>query len=326
LDDISARNLACAACRQYLRQHADERLHPRQRTALGTIAEASHSEHGRAFLQHDVHGEAIVRFFLETFPGARLVPAAGLLLRVYTRWDSPALPVDRNSIVVCQEPNLPASVEAPHRNVLEMYNSTGTGYTGYHYDPLFSASSGSKALCIPSASSSCSSTDGQISPMLKATGVEEERSLNDDVDLLALNGCPGKVVCQAARMSESPNLLASSSIDNAGTIPGQSQNADEADDFDLLAMNVEQSPDFDFLAMNLSETSWHKHDGDSTSASESSASPEDGNCELSSDDDAVDELKVVVEHSKPWTTDEDAAPVPKTPLPPSRYVQGYALL
>ena len=326
MDDISARNLACAACRQYLRQHADERLHPRQRTAMGAIAAASDSEHGRSFLQHDVHGEAIVRFFLETFPGARFVPAAGLLLRVYTRWDSPALPVDRNSVVVCQESNLPASAQTPHRIVLEMYNSTGTGYTGYHYDPMFSIPGGSKAPCLPSASSSSSSTAGQISPMVKATGADEERSVNDDVDLLALNGCSGKVVRPSSRIKESTNLVASSSIDDAGTIAGHSQNADEADAFDLLAMNVEGSKDFDVLAMNLSETSWHKHDGDSTSASESTASAEDGNCELSSDDDAVDELKVVVEHSKPWTTDEDAAPVPKTPLPPSRYVQGYALL
>ena len=64
---VQRRNEACVACRQHLVLHADVSLHPVQRTDLGTIAEATDSDHDRAYLEHDTHGEAIVRFCLQYF-------------------------------------------------------------------------------------------------------------------------------------------------------------------------------------------------------------------------------------------------------------------
>ena len=60
---VQLRKEACAACRRHLIWHADVRLHPVQRTAVGTIADATDAEHHAAYLQHDTHGEAIVRLF-----------------------------------------------------------------------------------------------------------------------------------------------------------------------------------------------------------------------------------------------------------------------
>ena len=55
-------------CRAYLVNHEDERLRPRQRTETGEIAtDATDHEHDAAFLQHDVHAEPVIRFFLRHF-------------------------------------------------------------------------------------------------------------------------------------------------------------------------------------------------------------------------------------------------------------------
>ena len=59
---VQLRKKACVACRQHLIWHADVRLHPVQRTDVGTIADATDAEHHAAYLQHDTQGEAIVRF------------------------------------------------------------------------------------------------------------------------------------------------------------------------------------------------------------------------------------------------------------------------
>ena len=64
---LCARREACVACRAFLIHHEDRRLHPRRRTAFGAIADASDYEHDSSFLQHDVHAEAIMRFFLRHF-------------------------------------------------------------------------------------------------------------------------------------------------------------------------------------------------------------------------------------------------------------------
>ncbi len=135
--DVSGRRKACSACRAHLINHENEQLHPKQRTSTGAVASVSDAEHDAAFLQHDVHAEAIVRFFVEMFSGVRPLPVEGLHIGVFTRWDSPMLPAENNSVFVCQTLLLENGQRAPPTIVLEMYNNTGSGFTGYHYDPIF---------------------------------------------------------------------------------------------------------------------------------------------------------------------------------------------
>ena len=59
---VQLRKEACVACRQHLILHADVRLHPVQRTDLGTIADATDAEHHGAYLQHDTQGEQLSFF------------------------------------------------------------------------------------------------------------------------------------------------------------------------------------------------------------------------------------------------------------------------
>jgi hypothetical protein len=54
--DVNRRKTLCAANREHLKQHTDERLHPCVLTELGTRADAYQREHDRAYLQHDSHG------------------------------------------------------------------------------------------------------------------------------------------------------------------------------------------------------------------------------------------------------------------------------
>ena len=58
------RKVLCLQCRQHLVEHTNERLHPQILDAAGGRADAYQAEHNRAHLQHDLHAEAIVRFFL----------------------------------------------------------------------------------------------------------------------------------------------------------------------------------------------------------------------------------------------------------------------
>ena len=76
--NAAIRKEACKKCRAFLKAHTDERLRPRQRTATGAIADATDEEHDRAFLQHDVHAEPVVRFFLNHFKSRRKLEPCGI--------------------------------------------------------------------------------------------------------------------------------------------------------------------------------------------------------------------------------------------------------
>ena len=138
MQNSDARRKACQALRAHLLHHSNPQLHPRQRTSTGEVADVSDAEHARAFLQHDVHAEEIITTFVEQFPGSLPIPPEGLLLRVYTRWDSPTLPVESNSLVVARNIMADVSGLAEPSVAMELYNNTGNGFTGYHYDPVFS--------------------------------------------------------------------------------------------------------------------------------------------------------------------------------------------
>ena len=87
-DATRARQAACAECRRRLVTHPNWDLRPVCRTDTGTIANATDAEHAQAYLQHDIHGEEIVRFFLQHFQSDYVVEPSGIRIIVYTRFDS----------------------------------------------------------------------------------------------------------------------------------------------------------------------------------------------------------------------------------------------
>ncbi len=84
------------------------------------------------FLQHEIHSEEIVRFVLQHFRSAHSVEPRGMKIVVYTRFDGVEL--DPHSMAVSFG-RTPGHLE--ENVVLELYNSTGGGTTGVHYDPVF---------------------------------------------------------------------------------------------------------------------------------------------------------------------------------------------
>ena len=120
-----------------------------------------------AFLQTHVHGEFILKFFLRYFEQRDMVlrqlPSAGVRIHVLSRCDSDAIPVEFTD--VCQEeiPNVDED-----RLDFKLFNRTGEGVSGYHFDPIF-------VLSRESASSSSGRTL-PANPQQSATGPVLRRS------------------------------------------------------------------------------------------------------------------------------------------------------
>ena len=92
-----------------------------------------------AFLEHDRHAEASIEFFLRWFAGrcVQELPDGGIELTVYSRFDSDALPAATTRI--CRR-----SGAGPAHLPLQLclYNTTGGGISGFHYDLLLRRSGG----------------------------------------------------------------------------------------------------------------------------------------------------------------------------------------
>ena len=135
--DVAGRRAACRACRTFLNGHEDPQVRPRQRTATGAVAQVAEAVHRRAFLQHDLHAEPVMRFFLEHYGNGATLEPRGVLLTVFTRWDSAALPP--SAVVIGRSLGADAAgtagVAPPLE--LEMYCNSGEACVGYHYDPIF---------------------------------------------------------------------------------------------------------------------------------------------------------------------------------------------
>ena len=88
-----------------------------------------------AFLQHDIHAEPILLFFMCYFASkglkSRELPSAGIVLIVRSRFDSDVLPCDRKAICVGEGIADGGAIE------FQLCNLTGEGMCGTHYDPLF---------------------------------------------------------------------------------------------------------------------------------------------------------------------------------------------
>ncbi len=84
-----------------------------------------------AYLQHHRHAEALVWFLVRHFPaGPNPLPRAGMDLVVHARYDTTAVPAERL--------NLCAGGAGPRaaKPELHIFNWTGAGLEGYHYDAL----------------------------------------------------------------------------------------------------------------------------------------------------------------------------------------------
>ena len=85
------------------------------------------SKHPRAFLEHSRHAAIIVEQLLDD----RMVYRPSLDLVVHARYDTRQSPPDRMRLF--------GGVDNPCRSgdiVLHLYNYTGNGTSGYHYEPL----------------------------------------------------------------------------------------------------------------------------------------------------------------------------------------------
>ena len=131
--DELVRKAACAALREELKKlPEDSRLRPMRRDPLDSrplfLDDA-------AFLQTDVHGEYILKFFLCYFGERGMLvgslPSAGVRINVCSRFDSVVLPFA--STDVCQAEVIHVDEELLH---FWLFNRTGDCIAGYHYDPM----------------------------------------------------------------------------------------------------------------------------------------------------------------------------------------------
>jgi hypothetical protein len=110
-----AREDICKRCRQHFLQTPP--FEPR-------------NQHGQvdpiAFLQHHRHAQAAVSYFMEHGETQNSIPLSGLEVIVHAR-----LPYLCDKVTICaSNAACPATVQ------LHLYNWTGGGVSGYHYDPL----------------------------------------------------------------------------------------------------------------------------------------------------------------------------------------------
>ena len=106
----------------HLVHQRDARLRPRRRDAFSGV---DLGVDPGAFLQHDVHAETILQFFLDYFHThvRRRMPRGGIRIVVHSRFDSDQIPPA--TMTVCQENGASEDVATMH-----LYNVTGEGTYG----------------------------------------------------------------------------------------------------------------------------------------------------------------------------------------------------
>ena len=124
------RDTACEANRHELVHSTLPQRHPRNLRG---------GDDPMACLEHDRHAEASVEFFLRWFAGrcVQELPDGGIELTVYSRFDSDTLPAATTRI--CRRSGAGRPDPALQ---LCLYNTTGGGISGFHYDPLLRRSVG----------------------------------------------------------------------------------------------------------------------------------------------------------------------------------------
>ncbi len=132
-----ARRQTCGQVRLHLARHDDLALRPVCRDNLGNVEIADEVEHENAYLQHDIHGIPIVLHLLQLLGEPNHYSSAGFEIRAYTRFDCKDVEPAMLSIHYGGSGSLNTG-----KHVLTLYNNTGHGVVGYHYDPVFEASRG----------------------------------------------------------------------------------------------------------------------------------------------------------------------------------------
>ena len=133
LDNSSERAKACREARQHLIQHEDYRLHPVVRDHLVSVILDDDVDHNNAFLEHDVHSEALVLFFLEYFQSTYSIAPKGFKVVVFTRFDSVRDPLlFAHTFGIVEE-----DLERGEPVVLELYSNTGETIIGFIMIPCF---------------------------------------------------------------------------------------------------------------------------------------------------------------------------------------------
>lgn len=139
---IHSRRTACHDCRRHLVYHQDSTLHPRVRRPDGSVASVSPNLHANAYLQHNVHGPAIILFFLNKYGYTSIgATVSHLSIVAHARYDSEQIPSEATTL------SLP---DRTSRNclTLDVYCQTNDNMAGNHYDPMW-RSQDSRVLAEP---------------------------------------------------------------------------------------------------------------------------------------------------------------------------------
>jgi len=167
----------CDSCRQALvALPADDVRKPRQRDVVtGAVrADVEESVHDNAYLQVDVHAEFILNFFLDRYNLP--FPSQGLRVTEFSRFDhvlgAAASHVYRNH-----------DSETFSEDALDLwiYNSTGAGICGYHYEPVFMKRALPPPPAVPNGhvrkrKQSATESNPQLVPMSNKVEIAEEVS------------------------------------------------------------------------------------------------------------------------------------------------------
>ena len=236
------RKEACAALRAALIKLPEKSvLRPRRRDAVNS----SHlGVDDGAFLQSNVHGEYILKFFLKYFSARGMVlrqmPSAGVRISIVSRFDSDFILGEHTD--VCQQRIVNVDDQ---RFDFKLFNRTGEGVSGYHYDPItvlpdsnvasssnVASVAGTETTSVetPDISTSSSSAvtdlvpncrrkrlrDAEVVPGRRSTRIAQQRSdIISDLDVSS--GAEPEVTGTERTSLEMPDLAMNSS--SAVTVP-----------------------------------------------------------------------------------------------------------
>ena len=157
--DEEQRRAACLALREHLNLLPEDSMErPRDRDVMSGTDLGLKPD---AFLQPDVHGASALRFFQRYFDEKGLLrthlPPSGVRIVVRSRFDSEFL--TPAFTIVCRSHGL-SEKEKPWE--FQLYNTTGTGISGTHFDPILNNSMASGSPVVSNESSSGGLLDGSV--------------------------------------------------------------------------------------------------------------------------------------------------------------------
>ena len=95
------------------------------------VRDVPHDQHARAFLEHYAHASEIVILFLAYAGVANANISRGFKLIVLTRFDGDVIRPEEDALIFGRS----GDAMLPPVD-LRLFNNTGTGTSGFHYDPV----------------------------------------------------------------------------------------------------------------------------------------------------------------------------------------------